>query len=162
MIFNPKTRIIAMSSQLIDTADDNQPAAIVDVAGLSEGSTKKLSASPTPLPPLSALVTAVAVAACGGGGSGGGGESRTGDAAGGGSTATEPPPTPNVWTKAEAARLLQQGGFGGNRAEVDRVYALGSPAAWVDEQLAMQQSLGHIAWCRTQGWDPDKDLAIGK
>jgi uncharacterized protein (DUF1800 family) len=51
-------------------------------------------------------------------------------------------------------RLLAQGGFGGNRAEVERVQLLGSATAWLDEQLAMPRSQGHMAWFRSQGWDP--------
>jgi uncharacterized protein (DUF1800 family) len=48
--------------------------------------------------------------------------------------------------------LLAQGGFGGNRAEVERVRALGSVSAWLDEQFAMPRSTGHVAWFRDQGF----------
>ena len=57
------------------------------------------------------------------------------------------------FTKAEAARLLLQAGFGGNRAEVDRVQALGSATAWIDEQLAMPRSQTHIDWFKKNAGD---------
>jgi hypothetical protein len=57
-----------------------------------------------------------------------------------------------AFTRAEAARLLAQGGFGGNRAEIERVHALGSASAWIDEQLALPRSPGNVAWFRDQGF----------
>jgi uncharacterized protein (DUF1800 family) len=44
--------------------------------------------------------------------------------------------------------LLAQGGFGANRTELERVRALGSATAWIDEQLAMPRSPAHLAWFR--------------
>jgi uncharacterized protein (DUF1800 family) len=84
-------------------------------------------------------------------------------------------------TAAQAVRLLQQGGFGANRAEIERVLALqpkppkspaalaastaqkGSATAWIDEQLAMppSTSTGHIAWFRSQGWDGTTSFTPG-
>ncbi len=42
--------------------------------------------------------------------------------------------------------MIAQGGFGANRAELERVLALGSAAEWLDEQLAMPRDQGHFAW----------------
>ena len=42
--------------------------------------------------------------------------------------------------------MIAQGGFGANRAELERVRALGSAAAWVNEQLAMPRTQGFFAW----------------
>jgi uncharacterized protein (DUF1800 family) len=130
---------------------------------------------PGALPAVSALMAAVAVAACGGGGDG---DSPAAPPTAAPPVASPPPaaapppapgpppapaPTPPAppppappptaaFTRAEAARLLAQGGFGGNRAEIDRVHALGSASAWIDEQLAMPRSPGNLAWFRDQGF----------
>ena len=46
--------------------------------------------------------------------------------------------------------MLAQGGFGGNRVEMERVRALGSASAWLDEQLAMPRTQGFFAWAEAQ------------
>jgi uncharacterized protein (DUF1800 family) len=79
-------------------------------------------------------------------------------------------------TAAEAVRLLQQGGFGANRAEIERVLALvakpqespkdpppltGSATAWLDEQLDMKPSITNLAWFFSKGWDGSTSFAPG-
>src|SRR5262245_25593179 len=84
----------------------------------------------------SLALLSTAVAACGGGG--------------GSDAAPAPPPT--GMSAAEASRLLAQASFGANRAEVDRVKAMGV-AAWLDEQFSVASSQGHVDWMRAQGYE---------
>jgi uncharacterized protein (DUF1800 family) len=91
---------------------------------------------PAALASLTAL--SAAVAACGGGG--------------GSDAAPAPPPPAAVFSAADASRLLAQASFGADRAEVDRTRGLGA-AAWVDEQLALPRSTGHVDWLNAQGFN---------
>jgi uncharacterized protein (DUF1800 family) len=104
---------------------------------------------PPPAAPLAALAAlSAAVAACGGGG--------------GGSSPPPPPPPPPaaVFTAADASRLLAQASFGADRTEIERTRTLGA-AAWIDEQLAMPRSQGHVDWLNAQGYNlyPDFQFA---
>ena len=95
------------------------------------------------LKPLAALSAAVAASACGGSGNS--------------STSPPPPPAPTppppaALTAAEASRFLAQASFGANRAEVDRIRAMGLDA-WLDEQLALPPGQGHVDWLRAQGYE---------
>ncbi len=164
----------------VDTAVERQEGSRSDVSQGSEAVRRPKPAAtvlPPPLPLLGALIGSVAASACGGGG---GGAVNAFTAAEPAAIAlAAPPPTgssssaPNAQVKAAAqsadvftsdadvVRLLAQGGFGGNRAEVDRVFKLGRASAWIDEQLGMKRSVGHQAWFREQGWDPAKSLDPG-
>ncbi len=91
-----------------------------------------------------------ALAACGGGG---GASTETPGAAAATGTTPNPMTTPKPeaaplppLTTAEASRLIAQGGFGANRAELDRVLKLGSASAWITEQLALPRTQGHFDW----------------
>jgi uncharacterized protein (DUF1800 family) len=74
-----------------------------------------------------ALALAASLAACGGGG----------DAAP--APAPGPPPPPAAPTAAQASRFLAQASMGANRAQIERVQALGY-AGWLDEQFALPAS----------------------
>ena len=167
----------------VDIADvsPSNPSNCAPAAGPGAAAPTALLA---PLPVLTSLMAAAAVAACGGGG---GGDSAAPLSAaspppGPQPPATAPPaptppaptaPTPPApapsppapagpFTNAEAARLIGQGGFGANRAELERVIALGSPAAWLDEQLAMPRAQGFFAWAEVNapgGGPPTVDYA---
>ncbi|HET9978423.1 MAG TPA: DUF1800 family protein, partial [Burkholderiaceae bacterium] len=101
-----------------------------------------------PAPLATAAALSAAVAACGGGG------------------ASPPPPPPAtpppaaVFTAADASRLLAQASFGADRTEVERTRTMGA-AAWIDEQLAMARSTGHVEWLNAQGYNlyPDFQFA---
>lgn len=91
-----------------------------------------------------ALVSiALALSACGGGGgsSGGGDNSQSSSIRGGDTTA--PPTLPSTETgisAAEAARLAKQASFGPTPELIDRIVALKSAEAWIDEQLGLRSS----------------------
>ena len=101
---------------------------------------------------VSFAVVTVALTACGGGGGGDVLPTATATAPApvpGPAPALGPAPAPapaSPFTTAEASRLIAQGGFGANRAELERVRALGSAAAWVSDQLAMPRTQGHFDW----------------
>ena len=105
----------------------------------------ELAPAPLPLEPLklrsllSGAAAASALAACGGGG------------AANAPPPPPPPPPPAALTLEGAARLLAQGSFGADRAEVDRVKAMGV-SAWLDEQFAAPRSQSHVDWLREQGY----------
>jgi hypothetical protein len=90
----------------------------------SESSTRGL------LPSLSLPVSigvATGLAACGGGG---GGSSQSG------ATPLGVAPAPTPLTLPQASRFLAQTSLGADRAQIERVVALGF-AGWLDEQMAM-------------------------
>jgi uncharacterized protein (DUF1800 family) len=92
-----------------------------------------------------------AVAACGGSGS---------------SEAPSPPPPPPpppaaLFSAADASRLLAQASFGADRAEVDRTRGLGA-AAWIDAQLALPRSTGHVEWLNAQGYNLYPDFQFSR
>jgi len=88
-----------------------------------------------------------AVAACGGGG---------------GAAPTPPsPPPPAAFTSADASRLLAQASFGADRAEVERTRTLGA-TAWIDEQLALPRSQGHVDWLTAQGYNLYPDFQFSR
>jgi len=89
----------------------------------------------------SALIgAALILSACGGGGSSGGGE--TGSAIRGGDTTPPPvsPPQETGITPDEAVRLAKQASFGPTPQLIDRIVALKSASAWIDEQLGLRSS----------------------
>jgi len=99
--------------------------------------------------PAALVALSAAVAACGGGG----GTSPP--------PPPPPPPPPVGLTSAEAARLLSQATFGANRAEVDRVKAMGT-TAWLDEQFAMARSPSHVDWLTAQGYNLYPDFQFSR
>ncbi|MBU6194265.1 MAG: DUF1800 family protein [Burkholderiales bacterium] len=48
-------------------------------------------------------------------------------------------------TPAQASRFLAQAAFGATPESIARVQAIG-PAAWIDEQMALPRSQGHVDW----------------
>jgi uncharacterized protein (DUF1800 family) len=98
--------------------------------------------APAPQQPLHAALTlaAAATASCGG------------SAGSGGTTPVDNPPPAVTLTGTQASRLLAQASFGADRAEIDRVAALGV-GAWLDEQFAAPTSQSHVQWLRAQGFE---------
>jgi uncharacterized protein (DUF1800 family) len=61
-------------------------------------------------------------------------------------------------TSDEASRLLAQGTFGADRAEVDRVTGM-TTSAWLDEQFAVPRTESHFSWLQAQGYtNPDQHI----
>jgi uncharacterized protein (DUF1800 family) len=88
-----------------------------------------------------ALSLTLFLAACGGGGGGGGGESSSGASSSGARSASVQAMTvPEVITAAEASRLAKQASFGPTPALIDRIVALKSASAWIDEQFTLSNS----------------------
>ena len=97
-----------------------------------------------------ALAAGAALAACGGGGGGGGG--------GGASSAAAVEPqavqAPAPISSADASRLLAQSSMGASRELITRIQSVGI-AAWIDEQMAMPQSISRFDWLLANGYaDP--------
>jgi uncharacterized protein (DUF1800 family) len=162
-------RSYAVTLQTVDTDVEDQAGPTSDTSNTSDTSDTSRSPDrvvrsappettmPAPLPVLGALMASVAAAACGGGDDGAAAQTTaTGLSA---SPSTESPslasnaqpavalPFDVFKDKADVVRLLAQGGFGGNRAEVDRVFnKLGSASAWIDEQLGMRLFRTHQVW----------------
>ncbi len=82
-----------------------------------------------PVPTLGALAGALALAGCATAPTAPG--SRSGQAA--------------ALTPAQASRFLAQAAFGATPESIARVQAIG-PAAWIDEQMALPPTQGHVAW----------------
>jgi uncharacterized protein (DUF1800 family) len=90
-----------------------------------------------------ALSLALFLAACGGGGSDGGAASTGGEKPAGistGGSAGTFPTAPIEFTPEAAARLAKQGSFGPTLELINRIQALGSPEAWLDEQFTLATS----------------------
>jgi uncharacterized protein (DUF1800 family) len=103
------------------------------------------------------VAVALAAAACGGSNS-----SEEGSLAvrirGGLANTPESPPASVTLTADESSRLLSQGTFGADRAEIERVAAMGT-SAWLEEQFAMPRTESHFAWLQAQGYtNPDQHI----
>ena len=85
------------------------------------------------------LSVALFLAACGGGG-GGGGSTGGGSATPAPAPEPAPAPAPVVITAPEAARLAKQASFGPTTGLIDRIVALKSASAWIDEQFTLSSS----------------------
>ncbi len=107
-------------------------------------------------PPLSdasllpmALASAALLSACGGGGGGGSDAPST-------PTPPVPPvppaPVPDPVTAVTASRFLAQASMGATRTDIGRVQAIGY-AAWIDEQMALPQSMSRWDWMVSKGFD---------
>jgi uncharacterized protein (DUF1800 family) len=85
------------------------------------------------------LSAALTLSACGGGG---GGSSSSASTPSGETTAPPvvAPPTDTGITPAEAARLAKQASFGPTPELIDRIVALKSASAWIDEQMDLRSS----------------------
>jgi len=95
-----------------------------------------------PLGSAAALSLTFLLAACGGGGSGGGGSSSAEKPASistGGSAGTFPT-EPADFTREAASRLAKQASFGPTPELIERIYALGSAEAWLNEQMGLSSS----------------------
>ena len=91
-----------------------------------------------------ALASAALLSACGGGG---GAAPSTPPV-----TPVPPAPVPDAVTAVTASRFLAQASMGATRTDISRVQAIGY-AAWIDEQMALPQSMSRWDWMVSKGFD---------
>ena len=99
-----------------------------------------------------AIAASAALAACGGGGSAP--TAPTSPSAPTPPSAPQSVQQPAPITAAEASRFLAQSSMGASREQITRVQSIGY-AAWIDEQMALPQSMSRFDWLLANGYaDP--------
>ena len=130
-----------MQSSSARTTFDNADAASSELSSTQSSSSVTSSPTLTTFNKIGksgvAIAAGAALAACGGGGS----------------TPATPQPAqqPTPITSAESSRFLAQSSMGASRDQITRVQSIGY-AAWIDEQMALPQSMSRFDWLLANGY----------